>query len=168
MKTQTVRFGCAETLLGTVLAAAGGDGLAAVLLGDSRARLHCELVRIFPDADLVEDEAGMAVTLSRVVSAINAPGTAVDLVLDLHGSDIELAVWQALRRIPAGETWSYGQVAKALPVPATAQEVGAACAANVLAVVVPCHRVVKANGSIAGYRWGVSRKRQLIEMERAA
>jgi AraC family transcriptional regulator of adaptative response/methylated-DNA-[protein]-cysteine methyltransferase len=79
-----------------------------------------------------------------------------------------MAVWDALREIPIGETRSYGQLAKALPVTATAQEVGAACAANVLAVAVPCHRVLKADGSLSGYRWGVHRKRRLLEMERAA
>ena len=102
------------------------------------------------------------------MAAINAPGTECDVPLDMHGSAVEMAVWQALRRIPAGETRSYGQIAETLPVTATAQEVGAACAANVLAVVVPCHRVVKADGSISGYRWGVSRKRRLLAMERAA
>ena len=92
----------------------------------------------------------MADTLAAVVMAVDVPGSGFELPLELRGSDVELAVWQALRRIPAGETRSYGQIAKALPVAATAQEVGAACAANVLAVVVPCHRVVKADGSISG------------------
>ena len=114
------------------------------------------------------DAGALAETLGMVVAAMNSPGAEIDLPLDMRGSAIEMAVWRALRQIPAGETRSYGQIAKTLPLPAKAQDVGAACAANVLAVVVPCHRLVKADGSISGYRWGVSRKRQLLKMERAA
>jgi AraC family transcriptional regulator of adaptative response/methylated-DNA-[protein]-cysteine methyltransferase len=88
--------------------------------------------------------------------------------LDIRGSLMEQAVWQALRDVPAGQTVTYGQIAKSLPLPATAQDVGAACADNVLAVAVPCHRVVKADGSISGYRWGLRRKRKLIKREAAA
>lgn len=88
--------------------------------------------------------------------------------LDIRGSALELAVWQALRAVSAGETITYGRIAKALPVTATAQEVGAACAANVLAVAIPCHRVLKADGSISGYRWGVRRKRKLLRLEATA
>ena len=168
METKAFRFAYGETRLGTVLAAFSDKGLAAVLLGDTKERLYQELVRSVPHGDLIEDEAFLAGLLSKVVSAVNAPGRGVDLPLDMHGSAIEMAVWQALGEIPSGETRSYGQIAKALPVAATAQEVGAACAANILAVVIPCHRVVKADGSISGYRWGVSRKRQLIAMEQAA
>ena len=90
------------------------------------------------------------------------------MTLDLRGSRMEIAVWQALRAIPAGETRTYGVIAQSLPIAATAQEVGAACAANRIAVAVPCHRVVKSDGSISGYRWGVQRKRRLINMEGVA
>lgn len=86
----------------------------------------------------------------------------------MRGSDAERAVWSALQAIPSGETRSYGQVAKAVQMPITAQEVGAACAANVLALAIPCHRVVKADGGISGYRWGVARKRRLLQLEAAA
>lgn len=168
MEFRKLWFASGESRVGTVLVAVGDRGLAAVFLGDSRDRLCRELVRSFPGCELLESEDALADTLAGVVSAVNAPGTGFGLPLDMHGSDIEMAVWEALCRIPRGETRSYGQIAKALPVAATAQEVGAACAANVLAVVVPCHRVLKADGSISGYRWGVPRKRQLIEMERAA
>jgi len=168
METKAFRFAYGETRLGTVVAAFGDKGLAAVLLGDSRERLYRDLGRSLPQGLLMQDDASLAELLPKVVSAVNAPGLGFDLPLDIHGSDIEMAVWQALRQIPVGETCSYGQIAKTLAVAATAQEVGSACAANVLAVVIPCHRVVKADGSISGYRWGVSRKRQLIAMERAA
>jgi AraC family transcriptional regulator of adaptative response/methylated-DNA-[protein]-cysteine methyltransferase len=168
MEANVFRFAYGDTRVGTVLAAFGDKGLAAVLLGDRRERLYRDLVRTFPQSKLIEDQEALAEVLIKVMSGVNAPRLELDLPLDLHGSDVEVAVWQALRQIPPGETRSYGQVAKTLPIVATAQEIGAACAANVLAVVVPCHRVVKADGSISGYRWGVSRKRQLIAMERAA
>jgi AraC family transcriptional regulator of adaptative response/methylated-DNA-[protein]-cysteine methyltransferase len=106
--------------------------------------------------------------VAKVVALIASPGRELHLPLDLCGSELELAVWEALRGIPSGETRTYGALAKMLAVPATAQEVGAACAANRLAVAVPCHRVVKADGSISGYRWGVQRKRRLITMEGVA
>ncbi|MFZ0206646.1 MAG: methylated-DNA--[protein]-cysteine S-methyltransferase, partial [Roseiarcus sp.] len=152
---ETLRFGFGETRLGLALVAVSHLGVAAILFGDAEPRLRNELARAFPDAELIEDEAGLAKTLASVVALIDHPGGGRDMALDLRGSAIEVAVWQALREIPIGETRSYGQLAKALPVAATAQEVGAACAANLLAVAVPCHRVLKADGSISGYRWGV-------------
>jgi AraC family transcriptional regulator of adaptative response/methylated-DNA-[protein]-cysteine methyltransferase len=122
----------------------------------------------FPGAQLVEDNTGLAEAIAKVVTLINAPQSGFNLPLDLRGSELERAVWAALQAIPPGETRTYGALAKTLPVPATAQEVGAICAANRLAVAVPCHRVVKADGSISGYRWGVHRKRRLINMEHVA
>jgi AraC family transcriptional regulator, regulatory protein of adaptative response / methylated-DNA-[protein]-cysteine methyltransferase len=165
---EALRFGYGETRLGLALVARSGRGVAAILLGDDRPRLRRELAAAFPGAQLIEDEAGLAGTAAQVAAFVDAPHLGLDMPLDLRGSELERAVWQALRAIPAGETRSYGELAKALPMPATAQEVGAACAANVLAVAVPCHRVVKADGSIAGYRWGVQRKRRLINMEGVA
>lgn len=161
-------YGFGETRLGLVLAARSGRGVAAIFLGDSRARLERDLAAAFPDARLTLDQAGMAATLAQAAALADAPQTGTDLALDLRGSPLELAVWEALRAIPPGELRTYGQLAKALPVAATAQEVGAACAANRIAVAVPCHRVVKADGSISGYRWGVPRKRRLINLEGVA
>ena len=165
---ETLRFGYGETRLGLALVALSERGLAAILLGDDRARLRRELAAAFARAALVEDAAGLAETIAKIAAFVDAPQTGLDLPLDLRGSALERAVWEALRAIPSGETRSYGALAKALPIAATAQEVGAACAANVLAVAVPCHRVVKADGSISGYRWGVQRKRRLINMEGVA
>ncbi len=164
----SLRFGFGESRLGLVLAAVSERGVAAILLSDDEPGLRRELARAFPDTALIEDEAGLAETLAKVVALIDQPGIGHEMALDLCGSAIEMAVWQALREIPIGETRSYGQLAKGLPVTATAQEVGAACAANLLAVAVPCHRVLKADGSISGYRWGVHRKRRLLAMEQAA
>ncbi len=168
LTAETLRFGYDETKLGLALVALSGRGVAAILLGDDRAKLRCELAAAFPGASLSADEAGLAGTIAKVSALIDAPQRGLDLPLDLRGSELELAVWEALRAIPSGETRSYGALARTLPMPATAQEVGAACAANVLAVAVPCHRVVKADGSISGYRWGPRRKRRLLDAESMA
>lgn len=166
--TETLRFGYAETNLGIVLVALGNNGVAAILLGDDKQKLRRELADTFAGMSLIEDEAALADTIAKVVTLINIPNQDLGLPLDLRGSQLEQAVWTALRAIPSGETRTYGAIAKTLPIPATAQDVGAACAANRLAVVVPCHRVVKSDGSISGYRWGVHRKRRLINMEGVA
>ena len=165
---EEIRFTFGKFSLGMVLVAATDKGIAAILLGDSRDELHRELVYAFPEAHLVADETGLTGTAAKIVAFLDAPHRGLDLPLDIRGSVQEQAVWQALRNIPAGQTITYGQIAKSLPLPATAQDVGAACAANVLAVAIPCHRVIKADGSISGYRWGVQRKRKLINLEAVA
>jgi AraC family transcriptional regulator of adaptative response/methylated-DNA-[protein]-cysteine methyltransferase len=165
---EEIRFAFATFSLGTVLVAASTKGVAAILMGDDRPALTRELTSAFPAARLTVDETGLEDTIAKVVDFLEAPHKGLDLPLDVRGSALEQAVWQALRAVPPGEAITYGQIAKALPLPATAQEVGAACAANVLAVAVPCHRVVKADGSISGYRWGVQRKRKLINREAVA
>jgi AraC family transcriptional regulator of adaptative response/methylated-DNA-[protein]-cysteine methyltransferase len=168
LANETLWFGYGETKLGLVLVALSSRGVAAILLGDDPPALRRELAAAYPGVRLIEDEDRLAGTVTKVVAFIEAPDSELDLPLDLRGSELELAVWEALRGIPSGETRTYGALAKALVVAATAQEVGAACAANKLAVAVPCHRVVKADGSISGYRWGVQRKRRLINMEGVA
>lgn len=165
---ETLRYGYADAALGIILAARSMNGLVALFIGDERAKLLRDLGEAFPAATLVPDQAGLAETLAKAAALVDAPHRGTDLPLDLRGSAVELAVWNALRAIPAGETRTYGAIAGSLPIAATAQEVGAACAANRIAVAVPCHRVVKSDGSIAGYRWGVQRKRRLINMEGVA
>jgi AraC family transcriptional regulator, regulatory protein of adaptative response / methylated-DNA-[protein]-cysteine methyltransferase len=165
---ETLRYGFGECALGTFLVALSDDGVAVLHLGESRGALLAELDAGFPLARLEEAAATLGDTVATVRAFLDAPGSALDLPLDIRGTDLERAVWRRLVAIPTGETTSYGQIAKTLPIPATAQEVGAACAANRLAVAIPCHRVVKADGSISGYRWGVRRKRRLLAMEAAA
>ena len=165
---EEIRFAFGKFSLGMMLVAATDEGIAAILLGDSRDELHRELVYAFPEAHLAADKTGLADTAEKIVAFLDAPHQGLDLPLDIRGSTQERAVWQALRNVPAGRTITYGEIAKSLPLPATAQDVGAACAANVLAVAIPCHRVVKADGSISGYRWGVQRKRKLINLEAVA
>jgi AraC family transcriptional regulator, regulatory protein of adaptative response / methylated-DNA-[protein]-cysteine methyltransferase len=142
--------------------------VAAILLGDDRAKLRRQAAVVLAGGKLEERTAEMRPVLDAVAAVIEGPDRGPAVALDLRGSALELAVWRALRGIPRGETTTYGRLARALPVAATAQEVGAACAANRIAVAVPCHRVVKADGGIAGYRWGAHRKRRLIERERTA
>jgi AraC family transcriptional regulator, regulatory protein of adaptative response / methylated-DNA-[protein]-cysteine methyltransferase len=163
-----LHFGFGETAIGTVLVAVSDAGIACILVGDDKMRLRHELGNAFPGTDLVDDQTMVADALTRVAEVMSDPRKPLDAALDMRGSDAERAVWSALRAIPAGETRSYGQIAKTLPMPVTAQEVAAACAANVLAVAIPCHRVIKADGTLSGYRWGVGRKRRLLQMEAAA
>jgi AraC family transcriptional regulator of adaptative response/methylated-DNA-[protein]-cysteine methyltransferase len=165
---ETLRFGYGNTALGTIQVAASANGVVALFIGDDRAQLLRELKEAFPEANLHHDETGLTQTIAKAVALVAAPHLGTDLPLDLRGSPVEVAVWEALRAVPAGETRTYGAIARELPITATAQEVGAACAANRIAVAVPCHRVVKSDGSIAGYRWGVRRKRRLINMEGVA
>jgi AraC family transcriptional regulator of adaptative response/methylated-DNA-[protein]-cysteine methyltransferase len=165
-QTEQIRFAFGTFSLGLVLVAASLKGVVAILLGDDREALRRALADAFPRARLTAAEPELGNTVATVVAFLDAPQSRLDLPLDIRGSALEQSVWQALRDVPAGQTTTYGQIAKALPVAATAQDVGAACAANVLAVAIPCHRVIKADGSIAGYRWGVQRKRKLMNRER--
>jgi AraC family transcriptional regulator, regulatory protein of adaptative response / methylated-DNA-[protein]-cysteine methyltransferase len=165
---ETLRFGYGDTTLGAVVVAEGVRGVVALFIGDDRARLLRDLKDAFPEAELVLDQTGLAQTIAEAAALVDAPQRATALALDLRGSPVEVAVWKALRAIPPGETRTYGAIARDLPVAATALDVGAACAANRVAIAVPCHRVVRSDGSISGYRWGVRRKRRLIDMEGVA
>jgi AraC family transcriptional regulator of adaptative response/methylated-DNA-[protein]-cysteine methyltransferase len=165
--TETIRYASGESSLGGFVAAASARGLVMMAFDSGGAASHI-LHERFPDAELVEDAAALRETLDGLVLLIDHPEMAPALPIDLRGSDFERQVWQALREIPAGKTVSYGEIAARIGSPRLAREVAEACAANPLAVVVPCHRVVKKGGSISGYRWGVRRKRALIEREHQA
>jgi AraC family transcriptional regulator of adaptative response/methylated-DNA-[protein]-cysteine methyltransferase len=160
--TNIVRYGTGQSALGPFVVALSERGLAMVEFGTFRA---VDIQARFPEADIAEDAAALHETIGAVARLIDDPGSDCDLALDLQGSDFEVAVWQALRGMPAGTTTTYGELASRLGMPRAAREVGEACAANRLAVIVPCHRVVKKDGSISGYRWGVRRKRALLERE---
>jgi AraC family transcriptional regulator, regulatory protein of adaptative response / methylated-DNA-[protein]-cysteine methyltransferase len=167
----TVRYGKAESSLGPFVAAASDRGLVMVEfshMGEMSEVMKAALLSRFTDAILVEDASALRETLGRVAVLIDHPEKTSGLALDLQGSDFELRVWDALREIPAGTTASYGEIAARVGSPREAREVAEACANNILAVVVPCHRVVKKDGAISGYRWGVRRKRALLERERSA
>ena len=165
---ETLHFGYGDTALGTIVVAESMRGVVALFIGDDRAKLLRDLRDAFPETEFVLDQAGLAQTVAKGAALVNAPHLGTDLTLDLRGSRVEVNVWKVLQAIPAGETRTYGAIAQSLPIAVTAQDVGAACAANRIAVAVPCHRVVKSDGSISGYHWGVQRKRRLINMEEVA
>ncbi len=153
--------------LGRVLVAATARGLCAILLGDKAADLQADLKARFPNATLTKPPAGFADWIDKVVRFIDDPAHAqgLDLPLDVRGTAFQRRVWEALRQIPAGKTSSYSEIAARMGSPRAARAVAGACAANALAVAIPCHRVVAADGRLAGYRWGVERKRRLLERE---
>ena len=166
--TEIIRYAQGESSLGKFVAAASDRGLAMVEFGGMNAALRDGLQARFSGAEIVQDAGSLEKTIARLTRLIDHPEERVDLPLDMRGSGFELRVWNALRQVPAGRTVTYGEVAAAVGSPGEAREVGEACAANTLALVVPCHRVVKKDGGIAGYRWGHKRKRALIERERMA
>lgn len=162
-----LRFATAACALGTVLVAASPKGICAILLGDDPGALVEDLRKRFPKAEVVGDDAAFAATVARVVALIEAPSVGLDLPLDIAGTAFQRRVWDALRAIPAGETATYKQVAERIGQPKAVRAVAGACAANPIAVAVPCHRVVHGSGSASGYRWGVERKRRLLAQEGA-
>ncbi len=166
--TETITYGWGQSSLGTFVAATSGRGLVAVEFADDRGTARAKLAEDFADATLVEDQAAMTATLERLAAVIDRPGEAPGLALDPRGSADERRVWEALCRIPAGTTTTYGEIAAELGVPFDAREVAAGCAANRIAILIPCHRVVKKDGGLSGYRWGYRRKRALIDRERQA
>jgi AraC family transcriptional regulator of adaptative response/methylated-DNA-[protein]-cysteine methyltransferase len=165
-----VRFAVGATSLGPVLVARGAGGVRAVLFGADRDELDRDLAARLPGAVLVEDGAALAGLVARVAALVDAPGRgpALGAPLDPGGTAFQRRVWQALCEIPAGRTASYTDVAARVGAPRAVRAVARACAANPLAVVVPCHRVVARDGRPGGYRWGAERKRALLEREAAA
>jgi AraC family transcriptional regulator of adaptative response/methylated-DNA-[protein]-cysteine methyltransferase len=169
---EAIRVTTAPCALGHVLVAATDKGVCSVELGDDPGRLLAGFDHRFANASRIEGDAGFRDQVKQVVAYVDAPGsTRPDLPTDVRGTAFQHRVWDALRRIPAGETWTYGQVAQAIGAPKAVRAVGAACGANPIAVVTPCHRVVGASrGSgrkLTGYRWGVERKRELLRREGA-
>ena len=162
-----IRFAIGQASLGAVLVAATDKGVCAIMLGDDPGRLARELQDRFPRAELVGGDADFERMVARVVGLIEAPGQRVDLPLDIRGTAFQERVWQALRAIPPGKTATYTEIARAVGQPKAVRAVAQACAANPLAVAIPCHRVVRADGDLSGYRWGVERKRELIAREAA-
>ena len=161
-----IEFAVGQCTLGAILVARSARGLCAVSLGDDPDALLRELQDRFPRAELVGGEAGFERLVARVVGFVEAPGVGLDLPLDIRGTAFQQRVWEALRRIPAGQTASYVEIAARIGSPAAVRAVAQACASNRLAVAIPCHRVVRSDGALSGYRWGVARKRELLARER--
>ncbi len=160
-----IRFAFAECWLGPLLVAATERGVCAILMGDDPEELAHELERRFPRARLVGADATFERLVAQVVGLLDRPQASAKLPLDIRGTAFQQRVWQALRAIPAGATTTYSQVASAIGAPKAVRAVAQACAANALAVAIPCHRVVRTDGKLAGYRWGVARKRELLARE---
>jgi AraC family transcriptional regulator, regulatory protein of adaptative response / methylated-DNA-[protein]-cysteine methyltransferase len=162
-----IRFAVGETSLGAVLVAATEKGACAIMLGDDPDALTRELQDRFPRAELVGGDAEFERLVAQAVGLVEAPGKRNDLPLDIRGTAFQERVWQALRAIPPGKTATYAEIARAVGQPKAVRAVAQACAANPLAVAIPCHRVVRSDGDLSGYRWGVERKRALLDREAA-
>lgn len=163
-----IHFTIGESSLDLVLVAQSVNGISAVFLGDDRDALRHDLRDRFPNARLIDRDSELDTLAAKVIELVESPAHELAVPLDLRGTDFQRKVWQALREIPAGSTASYTDIAHRIGSPATVRAVARACAANPLAVVVPCHRVVARNGKLSGYRWGIERKRVLLERESAA
>ncbi len=162
-----VRYARVECYLGWVLVAATERGLCSIAFGDHRDGLRDELTVRFPAAELREDDSELGGWVERVLALLDEPGRGLDLPLDIQGTAFQRRVWQALQAIPAGSTATYTEIARKIGKPASARAVARACAANPVAVAVPCHRIVRSDGGLGGYRWELRRKRMLLAREAA-
>ena len=160
-----IRFAIGECSLGSILVARSEKGVCAILIGDERDALLIDLRDRFPKANLIGGDASFEQMVAKVVDLVEMPGLGLDLPLDVRGTAFQRRVWQALQQIPRGSTASYAEIAEKIGAPKAVRAVAGACAANALAVVIPCHRVVKSDGTLSGYRWGVERKRKLLDRE---
>lgn len=162
-----IMFALAQCSLGAILVARSDKGVCAISLNDDADVLLRELQDRFPRAELIGGDAAFETLVAKVIALIEAPNLGIDLPMDVRGTAFQQRVWQALRQIPAGQTASYAQIAEAIGSPRSVRAVAGACAANTLAIAIPCHRVVRSDGGISGYRWGVARKRELLLRESA-
>jgi AraC family transcriptional regulator of adaptative response/methylated-DNA-[protein]-cysteine methyltransferase len=160
-----IRFAVGECSLGSILVAQSDRGICAILLGDDPDSLARDLQDQFPKANLIGGDAGFERLVAKVVGFVEAPAVGLDLPLDVRGTAFQQRVWQSLRKIPAGSTASYTEVAKLIGSPNSVRAVAQSFGANKLAVAIPCHRVVRNDGALSGYRWGVERKRALLKKE---
>ncbi len=160
-----IRFAIGACSLGAILVAATDKGICCILMGDDPEVLARDLQDRFPAAELEGADAGFAEVVARVVGFVEAPAIGLDLPLDLRGTVFQQRVWEALRQVPSGSTVSYAELAERIGLPSGARAIAGACAANPIAVAVPCHRVVRTDGALSGYRWGVDRKRALLDRE---
>jgi AraC family transcriptional regulator of adaptative response/methylated-DNA-[protein]-cysteine methyltransferase len=163
-----IHFAIGQCSLGAILVASSKRGVCAILMGDDPDALARDLQDRFPSANFVGGDTDFEQLVAKVIGFIEAPGLGLDLPLDVRGTAFQQRVWQALRKIPAGKTVSYTDIARRIGAPKAARAVASACAANALAVAIPCHRVVRTDGSLSGYRWGVERKQALLDREAKA
>ncbi|QXH46208.1 bifunctional DNA-binding transcriptional regulator/O6-methylguanine-DNA methyltransferase Ada [Pseudomonas xanthosomatis] len=162
-----IRFALAQCSLGAILVAQSERGICAILLGDEPEPLLCDLQDKFPKAQLLGGDADFERMVAEVIGFVEAPALGLALPLDVQGTAFQERVWQALREVPPGCRVSYSDIAERIGAPRAVRAVAQACAANSIAVAIPCHRVVRRDGDLSGYRWGVERKRQLLGRETA-
>ena len=162
---ETIRFAVGDCSLGAILVAATAKGVCAILLGDEPDDLVSDLEERFPNAEIIGGDPAFEDLVSRSVGLVESPTRVLDLPLDIRGTAFQQRVWRALREIPSGSTASYGEIAEGIGSPGAARAVARACSSNPLAVAIPCHRVVRNDGTSGGYRWGVERKRALLARE---
>ncbi len=160
-----IHFAIGECSLGSILVATSGRGVCSILIGDDPVSLIQNLQDQFPQANLIGDESGYEDMVAKVVGLIEKPGVGLNLPLDIRGTAFQQRVWKALQQVPVGSTASYRDIAKQIGMPKAVRAVAQACGANALAVAIPCHRVIRNDGALSGYRWGVERKQALLERE---
>ena len=162
----TITYAIGQSAIGKVLAARSHIGVCAILIGSDAEALEQDLASRFPGKVLVEDKAALSNDLAAIARFIETPGAGLDLPLDMrHGTPFQQRVWEVLRAIPCGATIAYTALARHLGQPNGARAVATACAANAIALGIPCHRVVRTDGTLSGYRWGIERKRALLDKE---
>jgi len=164
---EEIRFAVGQTSLGAILVASSGKGVAAILLGDDPNELVRNLQDRFPKAHLIGADRDYEALIAKVVGLVETPGRGLNLPIDVRGTAFQQRVWQALQKVPAGETVSYAELARRIGSPKAVRAVASACAANNLAVAIPCHRVLRMDGSLSGYAWGIERKRALLDREQS-
>jgi AraC family transcriptional regulator of adaptative response/methylated-DNA-[protein]-cysteine methyltransferase len=164
-QAEKITFALGQCSLGAILVAASAKGVCAILMGEDPELLLQDLQTRFPKAELVGDDRTFGETIAQVVGLIERPDRNVHLPVDIRGTAFQHRVWDALRRIPPGQTRSYAEIAELIGQPKAVRAVASACAANPLAVAIPCHRAVRTDGSLSGYRWGIERKKALLDRE---
>ena len=162
---EEIRFAVGQTSLGAILVASSAKGVASILLGDDPDALVRNLQDRFPAAHLIGADRDYEKLVARVVGFVETPGSGLNLPVDVRGTAFQRRVWQALQAIPVGKKVTYAEVARRIGSPKAVRAVAGACAANNLAVAIPCHRVVRTDGSLSGYAWGIERKRLLLDRE---
>jgi methylated-DNA-[protein]-cysteine S-methyltransferase/AraC family transcriptional regulator of adaptative response/methylated-DNA-[protein]-cysteine methyltransferase len=164
----SISYATSKCALGIILVARSAKGVCAISMGDDRAYLEVDLAAAFPKSVLIANLIAVEEDLARALHFLERPGDSLHLTLDMRGTPLERRVWEKLRAISVGRTVTYMELARWISPLASARVVARACAANRIALAIPCHRVVGSGGDLRGYRWGLERKRQLIEMEAAA
>ena len=162
---EILSYAISESTFGRVLLARSAQGVCAILIDDDDGELEADLALRFPKAKLVRNEPVVRDDLAKVIRFVDKPCEGLHLTLDMRGTPFQRSVWERLRAIPVGRTVTYTDLARWISPLASPRAVASACAANPIALAIPCHRVVRTNGDLAGYRWGIERKRELIRKE---